>query len=117
MDQPAFRRSYALGFGSTIRALHPKAFVLAVILSATGVYVQSSSVSLSGPAPANSLRRFEVGGQTADLHFNVGYSMCPRPEFALGVSGAWNLNPSLAERHKHPLQILRLSGAAMALNS
>jgi len=53
-------------------------------------------VSLSGPAPDNSLRRFEVGAQTADLHFNVGCPMCPRPEFALGVSGAWNVNQCLA---------------------
>lgn len=46
--------------------------------------------------PDTSLRRFEVGGQVADLNSNVGCPLCPRPEFNLGFSAAFNVNQYLA---------------------
>lgn len=47
-------------------------------------------------APDTSLRRFEIGGQASDLHSNVGCPLCPRPEFSLGATAAWNVNQYLS---------------------
>jgi hypothetical protein len=76
--------------------LNHKAFFPAVILSAAGLYGQSQSAPLPVSAPDTSLQRFEVGAQMTDLHLNVGCPLCPRPEFALGFTGALNINQYMA---------------------
>jgi hypothetical protein len=77
--------------------LNRTAFCFAVMFSATGLYGQSQPVPRSSPAPDTSLRRFEVGGQTAYIGLNnCGSAQSGCDQFGRGAGVAFNLNRHFA---------------------
>ncbi len=68
-----------------------------VIWFATGLFGQGQAVSPSAPVPDTSLRRFEVGGQTAFIGLkNCGFEQAGCDQFARGAGAALNLNRHFA---------------------
>jgi hypothetical protein len=80
-----------------MRSCRTSAFFV-LLLSATALLAQDHAVSSTPASPEANMRRFEIGGQAADLRLGgcFGLPHCTTPQFGLGAGSALNLNPHFA---------------------
>jgi len=78
--------------GSRTRAL------AVLLVFASALLAQDKAVSSAPVSPGASLRRFEIGGQAADMRLGgcFGVPHCTTPQFGLGASAALNLDSHFA---------------------